>query len=103
MRSHHTRVKQGAPICAKLKVPRQLSSRYHVGRFLQLDVLLVDEGALVVNNDVGVKRAFLWLSINRSAASRSSSAPSTSHSAVDTHEAQVRGSLKPLNPPCTSM
>lgn len=37
----------------------ELSDGNHVGRFLELDRLLVDELALVVHDDVGVQRAVL--------------------------------------------
>ena len=42
-------------------VPRQFSDRYHVWCFLQLDRLLVDKSASVVQDHVGIKRTVLRL------------------------------------------
>lgn len=46
---------------------RQLADRDHVGRFLQLDGLLVDKGTLVVHDRVRVERAILDFSCGRGA------------------------------------
>jgi hypothetical protein len=42
-------------------MPRKLSNGNHVRRFLQLDRLLIDEVALVVDDHVGIERAVLRL------------------------------------------
>lgn len=44
---------------------RKLSDGHHIGRFLQLDRLLIDERALVVNDHVRVQRAILCSSVRR--------------------------------------
>lgn len=38
---------------------RQFSDGNHIRRFLELDRLLIDERALVVNDNVGIKRTIL--------------------------------------------
>lgn len=48
-----------APLCAQLHVPRELSDGDHVGCLLELDHLLVNKPAPVVQNHVRVERAVL--------------------------------------------
>jgi hypothetical protein len=45
------------PLGVKHHVSRQFSDWHHVGRLLQLDCLLVNEAASVVENDIRVHRA----------------------------------------------
>jgi len=51
------------PVCRQLYMPRQLTHGHSVRGFLQLDDLLIDKGRLFVNDDVGVHRAVLLLSL----------------------------------------
>lgn len=48
-------------VAAEDEVSGQLANGDHVGRLLQLDRLLVDKGALVVHDDVGVEWAVFGL------------------------------------------
>lgn len=56
--------KRDSPLGLEQHVPRQLSYGYHVGRFLQLDGLLIYESAAVVHDHVRVKRAILALPLD---------------------------------------
>lgn len=54
-------VSPSSPIRRKPDVPWQLSDGHGVRRLLELDDLLVDKAAFLVNNHVGIQRALLWL------------------------------------------
>lgn len=92
---------------------RELSDGNHIGRLLQLDRLLVHERALVVHNHVRVERAILGSSIRRRVAVQmkarqhalflSSEARATEPPRRTTHDPHLRGRVKPVKPPCTSM
>lgn len=56
---------RSSPVGAEEDVARQLADGNHVGRLLQLDRLLVHEGALVVHDHVRIKRAVLGSTIGR--------------------------------------
>lgn len=91
-----------APIRAEKDVSRELSDGDHVRGFLQLDVLLIDEAALVVHNHVGIHRAVLGSSIRRRIPIRDASAGHWALLVRDetrTHEPQRRGREKPAKPP----
>ena len=42
-------------------MPWQLSDRYGIWGLLQLDDLLVDKAAFLMDNHVGIERTLLWL------------------------------------------